>query len=668
MRLKSVRNKLLLCFLPLVTSAILILFACSFYFSKKALVSSNLKLMTQVGNLASDKVNEKLTSNLNDISKIAKENLELADKKISIARKNEFLTKIAKIEGFTIIKLADKNGDVHLQGGEQINIKDREYFNEAIKGKKYISNPIISKEDKELIVVYSVPLKDSNGNIVGVLAANKPIKDLSNITNSISFLKTGEAYMLDRDGITIASKDTDDVAKRENTSKTKANDSNFKKIVEIENKMKQGESGIDSYNWNGTEFYISYQPVKVADWSLAIEIEKTDLLSDLNNLKIILSLVALVTILGAIIVILFVSKNLTDGLTKVEKHMKFIGRGDFTHKVEDKLLKNEDEIGSIFKTIKTTENSIGEMIKVVKESVQTADENSTNLAGISEELSALTSNISSAIEEVAKGTSKQSNDLTAVVEKLELFGDKINAVSENINLINNLSLGVLDNSKKSNQDMDLLIKSIKEFNDRFKYFSINMQSMNDDIKKVNEITDLINSIAEQTNLLALNAAIEAARAGESGKGFTVVAEEIRKLAEQSKESSHNIYTIIGNLLKNTTVIVEGTESMGNELKSQKGAIENTINSFNNISSSVEIVTPKINEITSAFDEITKDKEDILNKLEDLSSISEEISASAEEISESADELNDSSLDVAKSAQKLSEGTVSMTEEVKKFKL
>jgi methyl-accepting chemotaxis protein len=72
-------------------------------------------------------------------------------------------------------------------------------------------------------------------------------------------------------------------------------------------------------------------------------------------------------------------------------------------------------------------------------------------------------------------------------------------------------------------------------------FSKSIESMSNDIKTVNEITDLINSIAEQTNLLALNAAIEAARAGESGRGFAVVADEIRKLAEQSKESSHNIY-------------------------------------------------------------------------------------------------------------------------------
>ena len=667
-KLKSVKSRLLVYFLPLITISILILFICSFYVCKNALIKSNLKVMTQVGKLASDKVNEKLMSNLKDISKIAKENLELADSNVSMDKKNEFLVKLAKVENFTIIKLADKNGDIYLKNGEHINIKDRAYFNEAIKGKDYISNPVISKEDKELIVVYSVPLKDASGNIVGVLAANKPIKGLSDITNSIEFLKTGESYMLDREGVTIASKDSEDVKNRENVSKNKVNDPKFKKIVEIEDNMKQGKSGIDEYDWKGTNMYISYQPIKIADWSLGVEVEKDDLLKDLNNLKITLSIISLITILAAIIVVLFVSKRLTKGLVKVEEHMQFIGRGDFTHKVENKFIKSEDEIGSIFKTIKATEDSIGEMIKVVKNSVQTTDENSTNLASISEELSALTSNISSAIEEVAKGTSKQSSDLTGVVEKLELFGDKINNVSENINLINNLSLGVLDNSKRSNNDMDLLIRSIKEFNDRFKDFSINMQSMNDDIKKVNEITDLINSIAEQTNLLALNAAIEAARAGESGKGFTVVAEEIRKLAEQSKESSQNIYSIIGNLLKNTKIIVDGTETMGNEIEKQKGTIEDTINSFNHISSSVEVVTPKINEITVAFEDITKDKENILSTLEDMSSISEEISASAEEISASADELNSSSIDVAKSAQRLSEGTVDMTEEIKKFKL
>jgi len=208
--------------------------------------------------------------------------------------------------------------------------------------------------------------------------------------------------------------------------------------------------------------------------------------------------------------------------------------------------------------------------------------------------------------------------------------------------------------------------SVINVSNSFKEFYSKVISLGKDINEINEITSLINSIAEQTNLLSLNAAIEAARAGESGRGFSVVADEIRKLAEKSKESSENISKLVSVISNNADVIVKESATMDDEMRNQGEIIDNSIISFNKIIQAVDEVIPKIETVKSSADNIENDKNGILNRISGLSSISIEVSASAEEISASSEEVNASTEEIASSAQILSNMTNEMIGEVNKF--
>lgn len=664
--IKSIKIKMLLVLLPVIFLASSILASFAYLNGKNTLIKTNKGIMLELAKSYASKVNDQLENSL-EIMKVLAKNPIIIDPKASWNLKKATLESINKIEEYRSIGIADLKGNLEYTSGEKVNIGDRDYFKMALKGQSVVSQPFISKMTNKLVIAYAVPITYNN-HITNIMVQIKDGNTFCNIVNQISFLSTGQAYMIDKNGTTIADKNEELVKNMENTSRNSANDPKLKDIVAIEKKMILGETGVGEYTFRGITKYTAYAPIKLTGWSFSININKMDLLSGLSKLKYTCIIITLIILVIVSCFIVIFSRSIEKALIEVKNHMKFFAKGNFAINMDNKYLDMKDEVGVICNTMSSTQNSISNMIKIVKNSTIEINNNSTNLAAIAEELSILTENISTAIDEVAVGTTKQATDVDSILQTLNGLKEQINGLTEYIKAINTMSMDINDNSKKSNSDMKELIACLVEFNKSFSDFSSDIVNMDEDIKKVNDIIDIINSISEQTNLLALNAAIEAARAGDAGKGFAVVADEIRALAEKSKQSSSNIYNIIMNLLDKTKNIVNGTQLMNSDLKNQKQIVENTINSFNNISTSVNNITPKINEISNAFVRINTNAEEIVSNIESVSAISQEISASSEEIAASSNELNKSSLEVSTSAQDLAEKSSEMMKEVEKFKI
>ncbi|WP_434304641.1 methyl-accepting chemotaxis protein [Clostridium botulinum] len=665
MKFKTMKGKMLTYFLSLFLIICIAISFMAYFMSKRMIERKASSLMSEVSRQAVQNIEARLNGTLDSIETVA--NMPtIKDPKLGWDKKKTILDEEIKLHGHIKMGIVSKEGQSIQTDGTTVNIKDRPYFKKAMERKSTISEPIVSKVDGKVVIIYTVPIKNGN-TIMGALTAVRAGNDISNISNSIKVGESGGAYLIDSTGTVIAHKNKESVIKRENSIKDAESNKELKPIAAIEKSMIEGKEGTGQYKYKGAEKYISYSPMKSTGWSLAIYAPKNEILKEVGEITRNIIIVSILGIGIALVCIWFISTQISNNLISMRDSLNIVATGDLTTNVNSNIEKEKDEIGHMAKALSKTVLSIGSMINSLKGNSFNIDDKANNLAAISEEFTATTENVSTAIQEVATGATNQAQALTEIVSMLNDFSDKINSTVNNIEEIDGMSKEIDEKANVSNKDMKELLNSIENLTKVFENFETKIWTMESNVQKINEITNLINDIAEKTNLLALNAAIEAARAGESGKGFAVVAEEIRKLAEMSRKSSEDIYNIVNGVLEDTKDMVKSSNEVNEKLNGQKSTADEAMNSFMEISKSVTNMIPKIRNINNSANIIEKNKNEILNKSETIASISEEISASAEEISASSEEMSASSEEVANTAQSLNEMTQDMLNEMNKFK-
>jgi len=343
------------------------------------------------------------------------------------------------------------------------------------------------------------------------------------------------------------------------------------------------------------------------------------------------------------------SEQLAESAEALGNALSAMSKGDLTTFVE---AESDDPLHKVKEDYNTSLTAIRAILADVAKAVEQVDMTT-------KEVSKSTDEIIRATEQVAVSTQQSSEDARRQLEKIEEIGKDVNDLSASIEEIASTSQTVMEQATKSAREGseaaslgDVAAKKMQLVEEISKQTVDEINTLNNQMREINNIVKLIADIANQTNLLALNAAIEAARAGEHGRGFAVVAGEIRNLAGESKRASQDIEDLIRTIQTSTERTTGSMQASHQEIQAGIESVNKVIGSLNRIVDSVEVVAHGISEITKAtedqatstnsvmqkMDEFTHMTKESLDRTEDMAALAEEVSASTEEVGSASHEL------------------------------
>ncbi len=438
----------------------------------------------------------------------------------------------------------------------------------------------------------------------------------------------------------------------------------------IENVINQGKFFVGKASVMGEDHYAAYQPLKDASGKtigmLFVGVSVHEMDDVIENLIMSIALAVLVIVILCGLASNFFIGKMIGQLNEVGGAMKKISGGNL--RIADLEVKSEDELGAL-------SDNVNEMKIRLKNLLTKIAECSQRVAASSEELNSGTQQTNESIVTVARsmevltsGTAEQERTIVTLEEKIQDMHERMNDLRSTANDMEKIAADSASNASIGKEKVDAAIAVMKNIAEQVSSSAKVIGELGRRSDEIGQIVETISGIAGQTNLLALNAAIEAARAGEQGRGFSVVAEEVRKLAEQSSVAAADIASLIATIQAETSSAVESIEQGNQSVKEGTKSVAQTGAAFVDIQAQATKLTANVQRSLEDIAAVDKSNEEILSAVEHVKEIADRSSENASSVSAATQEQSAAMQEVAEASKTLSELATEMQGEVSQFKL
>lgn len=513
----------------------------------------------------------------------------------------------------------------------------------AQEGTVYWSKPYKDIVSGHYVATAALAFRNK-ANQLGVIGVDVSFSAINNTIKHLSVGRTGSVTMITRQGDVMFSegkgkkyKDGTNIASSEVYQAIK-NSPKLSGFVQLKDGNKVSAVYFNKIRANSTL------------WTFAF-VDKDDLAVETRALIRDSAILVVIMLIVVFAISFFLTKQIEGMLDKFDSFFDKASKGQLAkipsikagHKASlvDKFTNpdaNGYELNRLAVSYNQVVDGISAMVHGLQSESQRVDEMAASLLELSQQTSKATEEVSKTITGIAEVTSTQAAETAHGVDQLHKLSETINHMRQSIVQLHDQTN---DSSALNQENMDTMDKVHANWNNELAEMKQLMESVNDmsaNVQNINQIINVINDISRQTNLLALNASIEAASAGEAGKGFAVVAAEIRKLAEQSKESTAEIEKIIETIRQKSDEMVAQTNNSIEGGQKQTDLILSAIKSTTAVYQGNNQMTAEVNTLDTDSASIEKAQEQVLSNLQNISASTQENAAGTEEVSANSEEV------------------------------
>lgn len=494
----------------------------------------------------------------------------------------------------------------------------------------------------------------TTGEVLGIVVTDVKPQAIEMYIKNVSLGQGSEIHLISPDGIDFSS--IQDNPSRE----TFVNEPFWSKVSGSGNSQ-----GYLTVKYNGQNHLMLYSKLANTGFTLVGLLPESELMTGLDNILWITIWNIIIAVFVAIGIGILIATGMSRIINQIIGVAGRAASGDLTH---NPVSRRKDELGILTRSISTMMSNMRSLIEQTAAIAHRVSDSALTVSSTSQQVSSVSHEISRAISEISQGATSQAADAEQSVNKINQLALKINHVSDSTKTIEEVTECTVELTHQG-------LSSIEDLDARARETSVvtgeilqDILALDEQSRSISRIVNVIRSIADQTNLLALNAAIEAARAGEAGKGFAVVADEVRKLAEQSLAATHEISSIITNTQEKTSMTVEKAKSTEQILRSQNEAVHHAITSFKDISASMDHMVEQVRVIMEDVGQMEEYKNTTILSIQNISAVSEETAASSEEVTASSQEQYSSIEELSAYAAELEDTANQLSEAIRRFKI